>query len=228
MICIMVRAKNVINGECTMSKLWLVDLAGSERLAKTDVQGERLKEAQNINRSLSALGDVISALAAKSSHIPYRFVFIRFLVIIQISIPWASCNFIFLLGFLQKLKAYTFTSGFFRYGSQNGFQFLCFDNIINKICRRGGIYQHQILLGILTTVSLYVAGGDSKTLMLVQISPSEKDLGENVSSLNFATRVRGVELGPPKKQLDSGELQKLKLLVSLHKSCEQLFLVNPF
>ena len=69
----MVRAKNLMNGECTKSKLWLVDLAGSERLAKTDVQGERLKEAQNINRSLSALGDVISALATKSSHIPYRY-----------------------------------------------------------------------------------------------------------------------------------------------------------
>lgn len=73
MLCIMVRAKNLMNGECTNSKLWLVDLAGSERLARTDVQGERLKEAQNINRSLSALGDVISALATKSSHIPYRF-----------------------------------------------------------------------------------------------------------------------------------------------------------
>lgn len=73
MLCIMVRAKNLVNGECTKSKLWLVDLAGSERLAKTDVQGERLKEAQNINRSLSALGDVISALATKSSHIPYRY-----------------------------------------------------------------------------------------------------------------------------------------------------------
>lgn len=68
----MVRGKNLISGECTKSKLWLVDLAGSERLAKTDAQGERLKEAQNINRSLSALGDVISALANKSSHIPYR------------------------------------------------------------------------------------------------------------------------------------------------------------
>lgn len=75
-LCIMVKAKNLISGECTMSKLWLVDLAGSERLAKTEVQGERLKEAQNINRSLSALGDVISALATKRSHIPYRFVFI--------------------------------------------------------------------------------------------------------------------------------------------------------
>lgn len=73
MLCIMVRTKNLVNGECTKSKLWLVDLAGSERLAKTDVQGERLKEAQNINRSLSALGDVIAALANKSSHIPYRY-----------------------------------------------------------------------------------------------------------------------------------------------------------
>jgi hypothetical protein len=58
-------------------------------------------------------------------------------------------------------------------------------------------------------------GGDSKTLMLVQISPSEHDIGETLSSLNFATRVRGVELGPAKKQIDMGELQKFKTMVSL-------------
>ncbi|RDX82331.1 Kinesin-like protein KIN-14R, partial [Mucuna pruriens] len=138
-------AKNLLNGDCTKSKLWLVDLAGSERLGKTEAQGERLKEAQNINRSLSALGDVISALAAKSSHIPYR---------------------------NSKLTH---------------------------------LLQDSL-------------GGDSKTLMFVQISPSDQDVGETLSSLNFATRVRGVELGPVKKQIDTGELQKMKAMLEKARS----------
>ncbi|OUM58461.1 hypothetical protein PIROE2DRAFT_66605 [Piromyces sp. E2] len=54
-------------------KLHLVDLAGSERQTKTGATGDRLKEATKINLSLSALGNVISALVdRKSSHIPYR------------------------------------------------------------------------------------------------------------------------------------------------------------
>ena len=56
-----------------VAKLNLVDLAGSERQAKTGATGERLKEATKINLSLSALGNVISALVdGKSTHIPYR------------------------------------------------------------------------------------------------------------------------------------------------------------
>jgi hypothetical protein len=55
------------------SKLNLVDLAGSERLSKTGAMGDRLKEAQKINLSLSALGNVISSLVdGKCQHIPYR------------------------------------------------------------------------------------------------------------------------------------------------------------
>jgi len=54
-------------------KLNLVDLAGSERQSKTGATGARLKEATKINLSLSALGNVISALVdSKSKHIPYR------------------------------------------------------------------------------------------------------------------------------------------------------------
>ncbi|KAH9723813.1 kinesin-like protein KIN-14Q [Citrus sinensis] len=142
--CVMVRGENLLNGECTKSKLWLVDLAGSERVAKTEVQGERLKETQNINRSLSALGDVISALATKSPHIPFR---------------------------NSKLTH---------------------------------LLQDSL-------------GGDSKTLMFVQISPNENDLSETLCSLNFASRVRGIELGAAKKQLDTSELLRYKQMVEKTK-----------
>ena len=54
-------------------KLNLVDLAGSERQSKTGATGDRLKEATKINLSLSALGNVISALVeSKTQHVPYR------------------------------------------------------------------------------------------------------------------------------------------------------------
>ncbi len=54
-------------------KLNLVDLAGSQRQSKTKAEGDRLKQATKINLSLSALGNVISALVdGKSKHIPYR------------------------------------------------------------------------------------------------------------------------------------------------------------
>ncbi|OIV90857.1 hypothetical protein TanjilG_15590 [Lupinus angustifolius] len=132
---------SLINGQRTRSHLWLIDLAGSERVGKTEAEGERLKESQFINKSLSALGDVISALASKSPHIPYR---------------------------NSKLT--------------------------------------HILQSSL--------GGDCKTLMFVQVSPSASDLGETLCSLNFATRVRGIESGPARKQVDLTELFKYKQMVS--------------
>ncbi|XP_024533955.1 kinesin-like protein KIN-14E [Selaginella moellendorffii] len=144
MLCVKVRGENMTTGECTRSKLWLVDLAGSERVAKSDVQGDRLKEAQNINKSLSALGDVIHALTTKSNHVPYR---------------------------NSKLTH---------------------------------LLQDSL-------------GGESKTLMFVQISPTEADVGETLCSLNFASRVRGVEMGPAKKQLDSSEFFKYKQMAEKAK-----------
>lgn len=53
-------------------KLYLVDLAGSERVKKSNVSGEMLREAAHINKSLSALADVMEALDKKAAHVPYR------------------------------------------------------------------------------------------------------------------------------------------------------------
>lgn len=65
---------NGITGERSEGTLNLVDLAGSERLDHSRAEGARLKETQNINKSLSCLGDVINALgsAKEGSHVPYR------------------------------------------------------------------------------------------------------------------------------------------------------------
>ena len=49
-----------------------MDLAGSERVNKSGVTGTAMREAQHINKSLSALGDVLEALDKNSKHIPYR------------------------------------------------------------------------------------------------------------------------------------------------------------
>ncbi|CAH2044538.1 unnamed protein product [Thlaspi arvense] len=129
---LIVKGENLINGQRTRSHLWLVDLAGSERVGKVEVEGERLKESQFINKSLSALGDVISALASKTSHIPYR---------------WR--------------------------------------------------------------------------LQDIDISPSSTDQGETLCSLNFASRVRGIESGPARKQADVSELLKLKQMAEKLKQEEK-------
>lgn len=139
LVRVTVKVENLVDGERNKSHMWLVDLAGSERVGKTEVEGERLKESQFINKSLSALGDVIAALASKNPHIPYR---------------------------NSKLT-------------------------------------HLLQSSL---------GGDCKTLMFTQISPSSADLGETICSLNFATRVRGIESGPAKKQSDPAESFKVKQL----------------
>ena len=76
-LCIRLTGTNLHNGDDIAGKLHLIDLAGSERVGKTNAGAQRLKEAQNINKSLSALGDVVSALAKKAkgrkdAHVPFR------------------------------------------------------------------------------------------------------------------------------------------------------------
>ncbi len=120
--------ENLVAGTC--GKLNLVDLAGSENVSRSGATGDTLRETQYINKSLSALGDVIHALIEKSSkrtgnmHIPFR----------------------------------------------------------------------NSKLTMLLRDSL---SGNSKTLMIVQISPSDTDISETNNSLAFGTRVRNVEVGRP-------------------------------
>mmetsp|Transcript_9331 Transcript_9331/g.17449 ORF Transcript_9331/g.17449 Transcript_9331/m.17449 type:complete len:965 (-) Transcript_9331:275-3169(-) len=71
-VTVFAEGHNASSGERLSGRLQLVDLAGSERVLRSEAQGERLKEAQHINRSLSALGDVIAALQEKRSHVPFR------------------------------------------------------------------------------------------------------------------------------------------------------------
>ncbi|XP_022521730.2 kinesin-like protein KIFC3 isoform X2 [Astyanax mexicanus] len=123
LLIITVAGFNSSTGHRTSGKLNLVDLAGSERIAKSGAEGSRLREAQCINKSLSALGDVINALRSRHSHVPFR---------------------------------------------NSRLTYLLQDSL----------------------------SGDSKTLMVVQVSPLESNISESVCSLKFAQRVRTVELGP--------------------------------
>merc|ERR1712190_158057 len=69
---ILVESVNRKSKQVSTGKLTLCDLAGSERLKKSEVSGDQMKEAQSINKSLTALGDVIEALTKNAKHIPYR------------------------------------------------------------------------------------------------------------------------------------------------------------
>eukprot|EP00927_Polykrikos_kofoidii_P056326 TRINITY_DN50473_c0_g1_i1.p1 TRINITY_DN50473_c0_g1~~TRINITY_DN50473_c0_g1_i1.p1 ORF type:complete len:841 (+),score=117.31 TRINITY_DN50473_c0_g1_i1:45-2567(+) len=67
-----VSCSNRQTGRCQRGKIILVDLAGSERVKRSGVTNDGLREACEVNTSLSALGDVMQALVRKEAHVPYR------------------------------------------------------------------------------------------------------------------------------------------------------------
>jgi Kinesin motor domain len=115
--------------------LYLVDLAGSERVRKSNVGGQELKEAGYINKSLSALGNVMEALDRKSSHIPYR---------------------------------------------DSKLTYLLQDSL----------------------------GGNSRTMMIVAVCPTEVACDESVHALQFAIRVRRIQIGAAQRNVTSKNLEE--------------------
>lgn len=69
---LMIEGRNSATGQTLNGLLNLIDLAGSERLNQSKAEGDRLRETKHINKSLSALGDVIAALANRDKHVPFR------------------------------------------------------------------------------------------------------------------------------------------------------------
>merc|ERR1712137_203568 len=69
---IVVESTKAKTNQVAVGKLLLCDLAGSERVKKSEATGDQMKEAQSINKSLTALGDVVESLTKNADHIPYR------------------------------------------------------------------------------------------------------------------------------------------------------------
>uniref|UniRef100_A0A0E0G3U8 Kinesin motor domain-containing protein n=1 Tax=Oryza nivara TaxID=4536 RepID=A0A0E0G3U8_ORYNI len=139
-VTIHVRGQDLKTGNTLRGALHLVDLAGSERVDRSAVTGDRLKEAQHINKSLAALGDVIFSLSQKNAHVPYR---------------------------NSKLTQVLQTS----------------------------------------------LGGHAKTLMFVQVNPDVSSYTETLSTLKFAERVSGVELGVARSNKEGKEGKDVKELM---------------
>jgi kinesin family protein 5 len=118
---ITVSQRHILNNSMKSGKLVLVDLAGSEMVRKTNASGQQLEEAKMINKSLSALGQVIYALTdEKATHIPYR------------------------------------------------------DSKLTRILQDS-------------------LGGNSKTVLIVAVSPSSYNANETISTLRFGTRAKSIE-----------------------------------
>ncbi|KAL0431069.1 UNVERIFIED_CONTAM: Kinesin-like protein KIN-14P [Sesamum radiatum] len=140
-VSIHARGVDLKSGSSLRGSLHLVDLAGSERVDRSEVTGDRLKEAQHINKSLSALGDVICFITKECS----------------CSIPEQQVD-----SSPPELVRYSLN-----------------------------------------------LGGQAKTLMFVQLNPDATSYSETLSTLKFAERVSGVELGAAKSSKEGRDVREL-------------------
>ncbi|GBG29057.1 Kinesin, putative [Hondaea fermentalgiana] len=134
--CLLIESTSAELKARVKGKLTLVDLAGSEKVDQSGVTGQGLKEAVAINQSLTALGDVISALTSKAKFVPYR------------------------------------------------------NNILTQLM------QDSI-------------GGNAKTLMFINVSPSSDAVAETVNSLQYGTRVKQIR-NRTAKNLETEEIRELR------------------
>ncbi|XP_041376405.1 kinesin-like protein KIFC3 isoform X2 [Gigantopelta aegis] len=83
----------------------------------------------------------------------------------------------------------------------------CLGDVIHALrCRQNHIPYRNSKLTFLLQDSL---GGDSKTLMIVQVAPVAVNVGETVCSLAFAQRVRTIELGAATRRIENGDLNEV-------------------
>ncbi|XP_067855671.1 uncharacterized protein [Heptranchias perlo] len=132
MLTLCVNGVDSVSGTTYHGTLTLCDLAGSERISKTEATGQRLVEAAAINKSLTALGQVFTALKNNALHVPYR---------------------------NSKLT-----------------------HLLQPAVNR-----------------------DAKACIFVNISPSIKNLGETLSTLQFGSSVRQVSLGKAAQHLTTAK-----------------------
>ncbi|XP_045127324.1 kinesin-like protein KIN-14I isoform X1 [Portunus trituberculatus] len=145
-VCLTITSRQT--GSVLKGKLTLVDLAGSERVSKSGASADQLREANSINKSLSALGDVVSALSSESSFVPYR----------------------------------------------------------------------NSKLTMLLQDSL---GGNSKTLVFVNVSPVAHNADETLVSLMYASRIKQIT-NSVSRNSDNKEISRLKSIISKLKKGEDL------
>ncbi|KAG8374958.1 hypothetical protein BUALT_Bualt10G0049800 [Buddleja alternifolia] len=175
--------------------LHLVDLAGSERVDRSEATGDRLREAQHINKSLSALGDVIFALAQKSHHVPYRNS--KLTQVLQSS-----------LGNYTMLEGYGSYYTLLKVFAEKSLLVLVFSSIetLNSFLL---LLCHSHVSILRPLLLLFVAGGQAKTLMFVQLNPDVESYSETISTLKFAERVSGVELGAARSNKEGRGVREL-------------------